>query len=116
MKWLVSTSKPRITPFTPSLTSAQSWPATRFLREVLTTEVGWKLILYGNLAGFAFATYPLHRISASADPRNAASCRVLEKAGFTREAHFRQSEWFKGAWADDVVYARLRSDRDEGTT
>jgi len=62
------------------------------------------------LAAFAFATYPLHRISASADPRNAASSRVLEKAGFTREAHFRQSEWFKGAWADDVVYARLRSD------
>jgi RimJ/RimL family protein N-acetyltransferase len=42
------------------------------------------------------------------DPRNAASCRVLEKAGFVKEAHFRGSEWFKGAWADDAVYARLR--------
>ena len=62
------------------------------------------------LTGYAFAAFPLHRISASADPRNIASCRVLEKAGFTREAHFRQSEWFKNQWADDVVYARLRTD------
>jgi aminoglycoside 6'-N-acetyltransferase len=60
------------------------------------------------LAEFAFAAFGLHRITASADPRNAASCRVLEKAGFVKEAHFRQSEWFKGSWADDVVYARLR--------
>lgn len=61
-----------------------------------------------SLAEFAFSAFGLHRITASADPRNAASCRVLEKAGFVKEAHFRQSEWFKGAWADDVVYARLR--------
>jgi RimJ/RimL family protein N-acetyltransferase len=33
---------------------------------------------------------------------------VLEKAGFAKEAHFRGSEWLKGAWADDAVYARLR--------
>jgi RimJ/RimL family protein N-acetyltransferase len=33
---------------------------------------------------------------------------VLEKAGFAKEAHFRGSEWFTGAWADDAVYARLR--------
>ena len=26
-----------------------------FTREVFTTEAGWKLIVYGNLAGFAFA-------------------------------------------------------------
>ena len=60
------------------------------------------------LAGYAFARFDLHRITASVDPRNTASCRVLEKAGFLKEAHFRRSEWFKGAWADDAVYARLR--------
>jgi len=60
------------------------------------------------LTDYAFAAFPLHRITASVDPRNAASCRVLEKAGFVKEAHFRQSEWFKGAWADDVIYAKLR--------
>ena len=61
------------------------------------------------LIGYAFGAFGLHRITASADPRNAASCRAMEKAGMTREAHYRQSLWFKGEWADDVVYAILRS-------
>ena len=55
-------------------------------------------------------SFRLHRITASVDPRNIASCRVLEKTGFVKEAHFRKSEWFKGEWADDVIYARLKSD------
>ena len=62
------------------------------------------------LIAYAFATFDLHRITASVDPRNLGSCRVLEKAGFRREALFRQSEWFKGAWADDAVYGILRAD------
>jgi RimJ/RimL family protein N-acetyltransferase len=60
------------------------------------------------LANYCFSTFPVHRISASVDPRNEASCRVLEKSGFVKEGHFRQSEWFKGAWADDAIYALLR--------
>ena len=59
------------------------------------------------LTDFAFNQFAQHRVSASVDPRNAASCRVLEKAGFVKEAHLRQSEWFKGQWADDAIYARL---------
>jgi RimJ/RimL family protein N-acetyltransferase len=62
------------------------------------------------LLNYAFNTFGLHRVTASADPRNAASCRVLEKAGLVREALFRRSLWFKGEWADDVVYAALRED------
>jgi len=62
------------------------------------------------LVDYAFSTFPLHRITASVDPRNGSSCGVLEKAGFVKEGHFRQSEWFKGEWADDVLYARLRED------
>ena len=62
------------------------------------------------LVAYAFASFPLHRITASIDPRNAASLRVLEKTGFVKEAHFRQSEWFKGAWADDAIYAVLATD------
>lgn len=61
------------------------------------------------LTEHCFSAYPVHRITASVDPRNLASCRVLEKAGYVKEAHFRQSEWFKGAWADDAIYARLRN-------
>ena len=63
-----------------------------------------------GVIGYALASFPIHRIVASVDPRNAASVRVLEKAGFVKEAHFRRSEWFKGAWADDAVYSVLSSD------
>ncbi|MER9606488.1 GNAT family protein [Mesorhizobium sp. M0243] len=31
--------------------------------------------------------------------------RVLEESGFVKEAHFRLSEWFKGVWTDDAIYA-----------
>jgi RimJ/RimL family protein N-acetyltransferase len=61
------------------------------------------------LTEYAFGNFLIHRITASVDPRNVASCRVLEKAGYAKEAHFRQSEWFKGEWADDAIYARLRA-------
>jgi [ribosomal protein S5]-alanine N-acetyltransferase len=61
-----------------------------------------------GLVDFAFGGFPLHRITASVDPDNLASCRVLEKTGFVKEGHFRQSIWFKGSWADDAIYARLR--------
>ncbi|MCA1444018.1 GNAT family N-acetyltransferase [Ensifer sp. IC4062] len=63
-----------------------------------------------GLIEYAFGNFPIHRITASVDPRNAASLRVLEKCGFVKEAHFRQSEWFKGAWVDDAVYAVLSTD------
>ncbi len=76
--------------------------ARPFWNRGFATEAVWAL------ADFAFSRFQLHRITASVDPRNGASCRVLEKAGFVKEAHFRQSEWFKGHWADDAVYARLR--------
>jgi ribosomal-protein-alanine N-acetyltransferase len=63
-----------------------------------------------GLVKYAFSTFPLHRISASVDPLNTGSARALEKAGFVKEAHFRQTEWFKGRWADDAIYAMLRED------
>ena len=62
------------------------------------------------LVAYAFVSFPLHRITASVDPQNAASVRVLEKCGFAKEAHFRQPEWFKGIWADDAIYAVLAAD------
>jgi RimJ/RimL family protein N-acetyltransferase len=62
------------------------------------------------LTAYAFATFPLHRITASVDPLNLASVRVLERTGFVKEAHFRQAEWFKGDWADDAIYAMLASE------
>jgi RimJ/RimL family protein N-acetyltransferase len=56
---------------------------------------------------FAFNTLNMHRLSATVDPRNLASVKLLERLGFRKEAHFVKSVWFKGAWADDVVYGLL---------
>jgi RimJ/RimL family protein N-acetyltransferase len=49
----------------------------------------------------------LHRVVALMDARNVASVRLASKLGMRREAHFRSSEMFKGAWADLVIYALL---------
>lgn len=66
-----------------------------------------------GLIEFAFASLPaLHRISTDTDGRNAASIRVLEKAGLIREAFQRQSWWSKGEWTDNVIFAILRSDSE----
>jgi [ribosomal protein S5]-alanine N-acetyltransferase len=69
-----------------------------------------------GLIGFAFTSFPnLHRLSADTDGRNAASIRVLEKAGMIREAFQRQSWWSKGEWTDNVIFAILRSDFEAGS-
>jgi RimJ/RimL family protein N-acetyltransferase len=51
-----------------------------------------------------------HRVYGSVDPRNRASIALLRRAGFRQEAHLRESLWFKGEWADDVIFALLRSE------
>ncbi len=58
----------------------------------------------------AFHQLRLHRVSASVDADNLASLALLERLGLRREAHFRRSEWFKGAWVDDIVHAVLRDE------
>jgi RimJ/RimL family protein N-acetyltransferase len=73
-------------------------------------KLGYATEAVTALLTYAFSTFDLHRIAASVDPRNAASCRVLDKTGFRKEGYFRQSEWFKGEWADDAVYGLLRSE------
>jgi [ribosomal protein S5]-alanine N-acetyltransferase len=53
----------------------------------------------------AFARMKLHRIVADTDPENVSAWRLLERLGMRREAHLRQSLWFKGRWADEYIYA-----------
>lgn len=62
------------------------------------------------LLGHLFGTLGLHRVHASVDPRNHASVALLERLGMRREAVFRESLWFRGAWVDDLVYALLASE------
>jgi RimJ/RimL family protein N-acetyltransferase len=58
----------------------------------------------------AFAELDLHRVVGRADARNAASAALMTRLGMRREAHFRECEWFKGEWADLVVFAVLREE------
>ena len=62
------------------------------------------------LLSYCFEILQMHRLSATADPRNLPSLKLLERLGFQREAYFIKSLWFKGDWADDVVYALLKED------
>ena len=49
----------------------------------------------------------LHRIIGRCDAQNTASARLMERLGMRREAHFRENEWFKGEWGDELIYAML---------
>jgi RimJ/RimL family protein N-acetyltransferase len=59
------------------------------------------------LVDWAFTSAGMHRVIGRTEARNAASARVLEKLGMRREAHFVESEWVKGEWQSELVYAIL---------
>jgi RimJ/RimL family protein N-acetyltransferase len=56
---------------------------------------------------FAFDKLDAHRVIANCFPQNTASCRVLEKLGFRREAYEVESYFEHGEWQDNVRYALL---------
>ena len=51
-----------------------------------------------------------HRVVGRLDARNRASAVVLERLGFQQEALFRQNEFVKGEWTDELVYALLENE------
>ncbi|MEM9919663.1 MAG: GNAT family protein [Bacteroidota bacterium] len=54
-----------------------------------------------------FSILKKHRITASIDPNNTKSIRLMERLGFRKEAHHIESYFFKGEWTDDLIYALL---------
>ena len=79
------------------------WIAEPFWGRGIATEATRAICAY------AFDTLPeLVRIQAAVFEWNPASMRVLEKAGFEREAVLRQSVWKDGALMDSALYAKLR--------
>lgn len=56
---------------------------------------------------FGFRTIKLHSIEAHINPENAASGILLEKAGFTREAYFKEDFYFRGKFINTAVYSLL---------
>lgn len=59
---------------------------------------------------FGFSQLGLHRITASCDPGNTGSYRVMEKAGMQREGCLREHEFWKGDWRDSLLYAILEQE------
>jgi ribosomal-protein-alanine N-acetyltransferase len=59
---------------------------------------------------FAFSTLRLNRLEAACLPSNAASMRVLHKAGFRLEGRARQYLKIDGRWQDHNLYALLHDD------
>jgi RimJ/RimL family protein N-acetyltransferase len=53
------------------------------------------------------------RIQAHTDVRNAASQRILEKAGFKKEGTIRRGYFARGAWTDWFLYSILREEWKE---
>ena len=58
---------------------------------------------------FGFENLSLERIWATADARNIASWRAMEKAGMEREGLMRYHLLVRGAWRDSVLYARINA-------
>jgi RimJ/RimL family protein N-acetyltransferase len=62
------------------------------------------------VVNYIFTTLGKHRITASVDPDNAASIKLLQKLNMLKEAHFKKSLLHNGKWVDDCIYAILRED------
>ena len=68
------------------------------------------------LVGFtrhAFVAYELERLFAVPLAANAASCRVLEKAGYRLEGRMRRSAVKDGVVQDQLLYAIVRGEDSE---
>lgn len=73
----------------------------QFHGQGIITEAVKRLITYG------FNDLKLHSIEAVIDPENRASEKVLQKCGFAKEAHLRESEFFEGKFIDKVIYSLI---------
>lgn len=63
-----------------------------------------------TLLSFAFNTLNFHSIEAVIDARHVASERVLQKNGFTKEAHFLENFYYNNEFTDTVIYSLLKRD------
>lgn len=61
-------------------------------------------------AELAFGELGLHRVQAGVMPRNPASMRALEKAGFRREGLSPRYLQINGVWEDHVMFALTQED------
>jgi RimJ/RimL family protein N-acetyltransferase len=92
-------NEPRIIEF--GVTLSQLYQKNGYAQEVLTA-----------VFRVLFTYHDVHRIIGITDVENAACISLLEKIGFRREGHFRQSFFDKTAWSDEYLYALLKKEFD----
>jgi ribosomal-protein-alanine N-acetyltransferase len=56
---------------------------------------------------YGFQKMNLHSIEAQINPDNLASAALLKKAGFEREAYFKENYYLRGEFTDTAVYSKL---------
>ncbi len=89
--------------------------------ENLQVEIGYTVAKHWQGKGFAteavsavlhylFERLKKYRVTASLDPDNIPSIKLLERLGFRKEAHFKKSIWLNDEWVDDLVYALLKEE------
>lgn len=74
---------------------------------------GYMTLAVEMMTNFAFGELGLHRIEGNVMPKNAASLRVLEKAGFVNEGISRKYLKINGKWEDHVHMVRLNEEMEE---
>ena len=65
------------------------------------------------MVDYLFLSKDTMRIQAQTDPRNVASQKVLEKAGFKKEGTLRKNFFERGEWRDAYIYSILREEWKE---
>lgn len=94
---------------------------TRINLEAREYEIGWSIhpVEWGKgyateaarrVLAFAFTELGAHRVTAFCHADNAASERVMQKLGMTRECLIREVRWLNGEWWDELVYAILEQE------
>lgn len=62
------------------------------------------------VVAWLFEQSDVHRVTATIDPRNMASARVLERCGFEYTGTARSSAFVRGEWTDDARFSLLQTD------
>jgi [ribosomal protein S5]-alanine N-acetyltransferase len=63
-----------------------------------------------SMIRFGFNELRLHSIEANVNPRNESCRSLLEKAGFKKEAYFKENYLFNGKYYDSIIYSILENE------
>ncbi len=77
---------------------------------------GYATEVVNSLLDFCFNDLGMHRVEAGCARENAASARVMEKAGMKYEGMRRKLLPIRGEWHDGLIYAMLEDDRTRPIT